>query len=111
MTLVVILTIRAGALESFRRFERAAARVMAKHGGEIERAIYIPPGDDEELCQEVHIVTFPDDRAFAAYRADGGLKDLMYLREESVVATELLVGEEGPGYHTPSRRRQSGRVG
>jgi hypothetical protein len=103
MTLVVILTVRLNALESFRQFEQHAARVMARHGGAIERAVVIPPGDDEDLFREIHIVTFPDEGAFAAYRADTGLADVMHLREESVVSTEVLVGEEGPDYGTSPR--------
>jgi antibiotic biosynthesis monooxygenase (ABM) superfamily enzyme len=94
--LVAVITIRAAELEAFRAFEWHAARVMAKHGGRIERTVVIP-GDGETL-REVHVVRFPDDAALAAYRADADLGPAMDLRERSVVATELLMGEDGPDY-------------
>lgn len=98
MTLVVILTIRPGAVEAFRAFEQAAARIMARHGGAIERAVAIPPAEPGAALKEVHVVTFPSPQAFAAYRADPALLALAPRREASIVATEILVGEEGPTY-------------
>jgi hypothetical protein len=100
MTLVVTLTVRVDALDSFRLFEHQAARVMARHGGAIERSVVIPQGGGEEFFREVHIVSFPNAEAFAAYRADGTLAGIRHLRDESVVATEVLVGEDGPEYGT-----------
>ena len=46
----------------------------------------------------MHVVTFPDPSAFAAYRADPARADLAGLRTGAVVATEILVGEDGPTY-------------
>jgi len=43
-------------------------------------------------------VTFPDEQALSAYRNDEDLKEVVHLREESVVKTEILVGEDGPDY-------------
>jgi uncharacterized protein (DUF1330 family) len=103
MTLVVILTVRPEALERFRAFETAAARVMERHGGALERAVVIPPSRPSGPMKEVHLVTFPTPEAFAAYRNDGELKALAHLREASVVSTEVLVGEEGPDYRALQR--------
>lgn len=100
MTLVVILTVRPGALASFRAFETAAARVLARHGGAIERAVFVPPRDGE-LAREIHVVRIPDAAALAAYRADPELSALAELREASIADTTLLVGEDGPDYHAP----------
>jgi len=44
------------------------------------------------------VVSFPDADAFAAYRADAELRELLALREESILATEVLVGVDGPDY-------------
>ena len=44
------------------------------------------------------MVTFPSEKAFAAYRNDERLHELARLRSESIVHTELLVGEDGPRY-------------
>lgn len=98
MTLVVILTVRRDAIEKFRAFEKHAAGVMAAHGGRIERTVVVAPDGSPDVFKEIHVVTFPDERAFAAYRADERLARLAHLRDESVVHTEVLAGEDGPSY-------------
>jgi GNAT superfamily N-acetyltransferase len=98
MTLVVILTVRKDALEAFRAFERQAAAVMAAHGGRIERTVVVSPPDTPTLVKEIHVVTFPDEPAFLAYRGDPRLATLGHLRAASVVHTEILAGEDGPRY-------------
>jgi GNAT superfamily N-acetyltransferase len=98
MTVVVILTVRKDALEAFRAFERHAAAVMAVHGGRIERTVVVSPADTPDLVKEIHVVTFPDEPAFLAYRSDPRLATLGHLRAASVVHTEVLAGEDGPGY-------------
>jgi hypothetical protein len=97
LTLVVILTVRKDALGTFRAFEHRAAAVMATHGGRIERTV-VAAADAPDLVREVHVVTFPDELAFRAYRGDARLAEVAHLREASVVHTELLVGEDGPHY-------------
>ncbi|AUX38718.1 hypothetical protein SOCE26_000960 [Sorangium cellulosum] len=99
MTLVVILTVRCEAIETFRAFERKAAGVMARYGGAIERTVVTAPDGAGEHVKEVHLVTFPDEQAFSAYRRDAELEAVAHLRRESVVQTEILIGEEGPDYH------------
>jgi uncharacterized protein (DUF1330 family) len=98
MTLVVILTVRRAALDRFRAFERHAAAVMAGHGGRIERTVVVSPEGSPDLVKEIHVVTFPDERAFLAYREDPRRGELAHLRDESVVHTEILAGEDGPDY-------------
>jgi hypothetical protein len=51
-----------------------------------------------------HVVTFPDEAAYHAYRADARLAALAHLRTASVVHTEVLAGEDGPRYPTWPRR-------
>ncbi|KYF81614.1 hypothetical protein [Sorangium cellulosum] len=99
MTLVVILTVRCEALDAFRAYERKAAAVMARYGGAIERTVVTAPDSAGLRLKEVHIVTFPDEQAFSAYRRDGELGAVAHLRDASVVETEILRGEEGPDYH------------
>jgi uncharacterized protein (DUF1330 family) len=97
MTLVAILTVRKAAIEKFRAFENHAAAVMATHGGRIERTVVVA-GAAHDVFKEIHVVTFPSEGAFAAYRGDERLRELAPLRDESVVHTEVLVGEDGPRY-------------
>lgn len=98
ITLVAILTVRKEAEAKFRTFERHAAAVMKSHGGRIERTIVVAPESQSDLFREVHVVTFPERRALAAYRTDERLGQLAHLRDESVIDTQILVGEDGPDY-------------
>jgi uncharacterized protein (DUF1330 family) len=97
VTIVAILTVRRGELEKFRAFERHAAAVMAAHGGRIERTVVVA-GDSPELLKEIHVVTFPEERAYRAYQQDPRRAELAHLRAAAVVSTEVLVGEDGPDY-------------
>jgi uncharacterized protein (DUF1330 family) len=98
MIVVAIMTVRKNEIEKFRSFESKAAAIMASHGGVIERTVVIPLPISPELFKELHIVTFPSEQAFAAYRQDKALQEVAHLRAESVVETEILVGETGPNY-------------
>ena len=98
MTLVSILTVRKDAKEKFRAFETHAAAVMKMHGGRIERTIVVAPNESLDVFKEIHVVTFPSAQAYAAYRSDERRRQMMYLREESVVNTETFIGEDGPAY-------------
>ena len=98
MTLVAILTVRREAIDKFRAYEAHAAQVMKKHGGRFERTVVVVPEGSPELMKEIHVVTFPNEQAFAAYRKDERLAKFAHLRDESVVDTELFVGEDGPSY-------------
>jgi uncharacterized protein (DUF1330 family) len=97
MTIVAILTVRRAALDRFRAYEKAAARIMTRHGGGIERTIVVDDGAGDTL-REVHVVGFPSVAAWNAYRADPALAALAADRAAAVVATELLIGEAGPDY-------------
>ena len=96
MTLVAILTVRRDAIEKFRAFEAHAAEVMKMHGGQLERTVVVAPDGSPELIREIHVVTFPNEEAFARYRKDERLVKFAHLRDQSVVHTELFVGEDGP---------------
>ena len=98
MILVVTLTVRKAAFDQFREFEQQAARVMAKHGGAIERTVFVAAKPGEDFFQEVHLVTFPNQAALTAYQQDAEIKTFVYLREAAVIKTEILVGEAGPNY-------------
>lgn len=98
MTLVAILTVRRDALQQFRAFERHAASVMRGYGGRIERTVVVTPDPAPGRVREIHVVTFPDEAAYRAYREDARLAQVAHLRETSVLATDVHVGEDGPSY-------------
>jgi hypothetical protein len=97
MLVVAILSIRRAELDTFRAFEHHAARVMAPPGGRIERTVVVDDGQGE-LLREIHVVAFPDAAAWAAYRADPALLARSADRGRAVVASEILIGSEGPTY-------------
>jgi hypothetical protein len=98
MIVVVILTVRCDAIAAFRAFEARAAAVMARYGGAIERTVVTAHDASGASFKEIHFAVFPDELAFLAYRRDAELATVAHLREESVLQTEILVGEEGPTY-------------
>ena len=98
LVLVVTLAVRRSAIEQFRQYERAAARVMRRYGGAIARTVAIATPAEAPLVEEVHIVTFPDAEAYAAYRNDPELAAAAPLRQASVESAQIAQGEEGPDY-------------
>jgi uncharacterized protein (DUF1330 family) len=95
MSVVVVAILTIGERAAFDAFEARAAAVMARHGAAIERAIGVP-GASGAPAREVHVVRFPDEAAWAAYRADPELAALAPLRARGVIATEALVGADAP---------------
>jgi uncharacterized protein (DUF1330 family) len=93
----VTLTVHKAHVGDLREFESAAARVMHKFGGAILGAIELD-GIDPETIREIHIVSFPSDDAYAAYRAAPDLVPLMPLRERSVASTTIVRGRPVPRY-------------
>lgn len=135
MLLVALITVEPGKLEEFRKYEHAAAQIMARYNGVIERAIALPGAvtlpkasvpkpkrggimgaledvageidrgvekllhpSDKPGYRELHILRFPDEAAFDAYRADSELVALASERAKFIVATEIWRAEEGPRY-------------
>jgi hypothetical protein len=135
MLLVALITVEAGKLDDFRKYEHAAAQIMARYNGVIERAIGLPGVVDlpkvsvnkpkrggilgvieevgseidkaaDELLhatkgpgyRELHILRFPDEAAYDAYRVDADLVALAPERAKCVSAIEVWRAEEGPHY-------------
>lgn len=83
----------------FRTFETAAARIMAVHGGRIERVVRPGPlSSDGALPYEVHVVVFPNEACFMAFRGDAALAALAPLRQAAVARMHLIAGDEGEPY-------------
>ena len=100
VTLVAALYIHPGREAEFEQFEAAAARIMARHGGAIDRRIRIARAAGENLPHEVHIVSFPDDESLQRYRADPELQGLAELRARAIRETVLWMGRELPEFET-----------
>jgi antibiotic biosynthesis monooxygenase (ABM) superfamily enzyme len=100
LCVVVRLWIRQGLEAEFEAYERKVARVMARHGGVIERAIRTSgasrDGSDEPF--EVHLLRFPTQARYDAYRDDPERRSLSGERERIITKTDVLVGTPGPTY-------------
>jgi hypothetical protein len=97
--LLVSLFIHPGQEAAFRRFEIEAARIMARHGGRIERVIRPLDGPaGTPLPHEIHLVAFPSREDFAAYRADADLVSLAPLRAAAIARTATTIGVAGEPY-------------
>ncbi|MQA92646.1 MAG: hypothetical protein GEU90_20895 [Gemmatimonas sp.] len=93
LILVVSLWINPTRVAEFVAYERRASRIMARYGGQIERAIRLDGEPrSEEPPFEIHIVRFPDEDAFDCYRSDSELTALSPAREEVILRTSIERG-------------------
>ena len=98
VTLVAALYINPGREAEFDRFETAAARIMARHGGAIDRRIRIARAAGDNLPHEVHIVSFPDATSLQRYRTDPELQGLAELRTSALRETVVWTGSDLPRF-------------
>ena len=91
VVLVAALYMNPGRRAEFDEFETAAARIMRRYRGAIERRIGIAPADENQP-DEVHVVAFPDRAAFERYRADPELQGLAKLRQKAIRLTTIWFG-------------------
>ena len=97
---IVSLWIHPGEEAAFEAYERDAARLMARHGGRIERAIRVQAvgvGGEGEAPYEVHLVSFPSREAADSHAADPETALLRLRRAKIIARTDILEGlEAGP---------------
>jgi len=96
LTLIAALYLHPGREAEFAQFEAAAAEIMQRYGGTIERRIGVAPSSGENLPYEVHILGFPDERSFQGYRTDPDLQALGDLRALAIRETVLWFGTDLP---------------
>ena len=78
----------------FEELEREAASIMSSYGGTIEWAFRATTGLEDGEPFEVHLVSFPDDAAFDAYRADARTLSLKERRDKLIACTEVWRGSK-----------------
>ena len=82
---LVSIFIRPGQIETLRQYEQAAARIMAEHGGRFLHVFRpLHPDENEATPNEIHLLAFPSEAAFAAFRADPELRPYYPLRDQAV---------------------------
>jgi antibiotic biosynthesis monooxygenase (ABM) superfamily enzyme len=97
---LVRLWIRKGLEAEFETYERKVSRIMTRYGGVIERAIRTATAAAPESDQpfEVHVLRFPSQELYDAYRDDADRRALSAERAVIISNTDVLVGTQGPTY-------------
>ena len=98
--IVARLWLRSGLESQFEAYERKVARIMARYGGIVERAIRVSKatvGSSDEPF-EVHVLRFPSRDCYDAYVDDAERQSLSAERASIITKTESLVGTPGPAY-------------
>lgn len=86
-------------MTAFEAYERKAARILKRYGGAVAHAVRLAPASEPSGQPfEVHVVRFPSQEMFEAYRSDSELKSLAPEREAVITKTEIRVGHATPTY-------------
>jgi uncharacterized protein (DUF1330 family) len=94
LIIVASLFVHPGHEAEFEQFESAAASIMQRYGGRVERRIGFASSPNPDQPHEVHILEFPDEASFARYRADADLQALADLRSRAIRHTVAWTGKE-----------------
>lgn len=97
---LVRLWIRDGQEARFEAYERKVFRLAVRYGGAIERVIRRAgsTSTESEPPFEVHVVRFPSEERYEAYRRDPDRDALAAERAEVIARSDVLVGFDGPRY-------------
>jgi hypothetical protein len=85
VTYLMLARLPEGRLDAFDAYESTVLPLLAEHGGRLERRLRTL---DDRV--EAHLVSFPGDEDFAAYRADPRRSSAAPLLDSSGAAIELL---------------------
>lgn len=99
LTFLLIARLPGGGAEAFDAYEDAVLPLLAEYGGRLERRVRSL--DDGT---EVHLVGFPGEQEFGAYRADPRRAEHAHLLERSGAAIELLPVRDLTSRNPPSGR-------
>jgi len=93
---LVILDVRN--VEALRRFETAAMQVVADYSGRLVTAFESGSRSESSDSCEIHLLQFPAEEDFNAYRGDPRLDALSELREEAIRSTKLYPSRQFRNY-------------
>ena len=95
--LIVRLWISKNRMPQYEAYEKQAASIMREYGGFIERA-FRQSDFDNDLADEIHIVSFPSRESYGEFRRDDRLSSLRDIRSSLIEATEIWEGFEINAY-------------
>ena len=98
--ILVRLWIHRGLEMEFEAYECKVSRIMARYGGVIEQTIRRLGASDDRSDEpfEVHVLKFPSQDLYDAYRDDAERLALSGERAGIITNTDILVGTPGPTY-------------
>jgi uncharacterized protein (DUF1330 family) len=85
----ILVTLEVKDFYSLTLFETKATEIMRSHGGHIVSAFETVRNEDNS-GQEIHLLEFPNDAAFAEYRADSRLLEHAELRSKAINSINVV---------------------
>jgi len=92
--IVVKLWVKKEGFEEFQEFEDSAFAIMHRHRGRVCEVSKNHASLGAEP-HEVHVLEFPDEQAFEAYRTDKDLLSMAPLRAECIEKTDIVIVTDG----------------
>jgi len=93
--LLVNVWLKNNDVDAFPAFESKVAKIQARHGAKIERAIRLDnPDQDPTVPFAVHVVRFASREQLAAYRADAAMRELASERGRIIARTTIVEGRD-----------------
>lgn len=86
----VLVTLEVKDFELLAVFEKQAVKIMRSYGGNLVRAFETTRNEDGS-GQEVHLLEFPSDDAFAEYRSDSRLIEHAELRKKAIDSMVVVI--------------------
>lgn len=93
----ILVKLKVNNFDALKVFERQAVKIMEKHSGKMMFAF--ETAKDTTDGEEIHVLEFPNEEAFIAYRKDDAHKALAELRENAIISTEISVSSKLKNYY------------
>lgn len=90
----VTLIVHPGKEEAFRAYEERALGLVTEHGGEISLLLRLTERAQAGVPYEFHLLRFPEQKSFSAFRADPRTLALGAERDQVIESTQLAAGTE-----------------
>ena len=93
----VLVRLEVKNFEALEKFEKQAITIMNRYRGRLVSAFETARREDG-TGEEVHVLEFPSEEAFALYRGDDSLAELSGLRNQAILSTEVQVSLQPKSY-------------
>ena len=99
-TIIVFLYATKKGLLALQSFEQKVLPLLEKHGGRLDAAFTPNPETTsvDDRPDEIHVLSFPSEAAFVAYREDPKLLALSEERTKAIRNTQFIAGNAVTSY-------------